>query len=289
MRVNLQIVSALICGLLATGCSRAHLAQSVTLSTNLERIESRLVANDRFQAAVQARKQALAKEYGIEFDKRWTPVFRFEIPEHVNELVRGLPFCAHYNMVTEQFSINPMYQAAIESWPPILNSCFAETSKVDQSLLGIELKHIITHELGHALADQLSRRLGYGRFPSWQWYHGILRSAQIGSDMLCEGVARYFERADDSIIVLTELVIPEDIDDAAWQDKRSQISAIYEGGHWLVYPIIKKFGMRAALEYFYGNPFLPFDGRIRARAIDYQARALKTLDLPKPRHISSNR
>ncbi len=273
------LVSLALLAFFGMGCSqriRASATQSLVMTGE------QLSVYAQFERAFEARMQAIEQLYGIEFDQHWKPTIKFEIPIVTHPALEGVAFAAHYELTRQGFTLNPGYFEHVRENRRLLDYCIINQPDKSNPELSLELRNTITHELAHALADQLSRRLGFGTFPSIGYGSGDHQN-EIASDMLCEGIARYVERDGPEDVSPSIGLIPVVFDESCWSDRAMRISLIYNGGHWLVYPVIKRFGLRSALCYFFGHPFRLTSGQLRAEAVAYQQRALRELELPAPR------
>jgi hypothetical protein len=287
MRKNVYI-SVLVLGVLTlVGCGYQQRLLGAQSLQKAQQTEDRLgAARALFHRAFVSRMAALEKKYGIEFDRGWWPVISFEIPSVTHPILQNTEFYAQYNVQTQSFTINPSCLDQVALQPSVLN--YAISGEVDQLNVKLAngLSETITHELAHALADQFARRLGRGSFPrSGYGSYSLLR--EVGADMLCEGIARYVEYDGRSGFYTLQLAVPEVFDEQSWQDARIRMTTIYEGGRLLVAPMIQRFGLRKALEYFYDHPFVPQTPYLRREVLRYQDMALRDIALPKPIRVRS--
>ncbi len=283
MRSQTRVFLTLI-ALIGVSCSQRLRLNAVTSSISANRgYAATEITRARFRQAFEARMAVMERTYGIKFDQNWKPFVEFEIPKVVHPALEGLTFAAHYDQVRQSFVLNPTHFERVERNPRLLDFCLINELDTSNPHVSLELRNVITHELAHALADQLSRRLGYGKFPGVGYGSGDHQS-EIAADMLCEGIARYVERDGPEDVSPSVELIPVVFSEASWADKAVRINTMYDGGHWLVYPIIKRFGLRVSLQYFFGHPFRLASDQLRAEAIAYQQRALRELALPAPQH-----
>ncbi|MDO8504721.1 MAG: hypothetical protein Q7S36_02600, partial [Candidatus Liptonbacteria bacterium] len=143
-----------------------------------------------------------------------------------------------------------------------------------------ELMVLLDHELGHALADQVSRRIGNGTWPDTKMYSKLIWHKRYGAKILSEGIGGYFGYiAWESEGKRGEKSLPARSDDNYWHSDDGADS-FYDGGYWLVSPIIRRFGEKG-LEYLVTHSFEFPDGNARKAAKEYQKRALNELGKKK--------
>lgn len=215
------------------------------------------------------RARVMEEEYGIEFDVAWKPVIAFEIPSDIPPAFR-YDFSARYNFDTETITIAPKLKQQVKI-------------------------NIVDHELGHALVDQLSRRIGNRMWPgpendpNVEWDGNKRKSkwvAQMGLSIICEGLGSYFEFHGKPPYSGEEELgynwLPESYGDLRWQATDVQ----YLGGYWLIAPIVRKYGEEGII-YLIKNPFSFEDGNAQKAAFEYQRKALKKLARKRARQFKS--
>lgn len=98
---------------------------------------------------------------------------------------------------------------------------------------------ILSHELGHYYADQLSLRTGHGHWPQLE-KKDLSDTELFGLTLVSEGMAVYFNRAinggDDAF---TDEMYPKKPDWSGWVD--------YDGGYHLIKPILDRYGERGMI------------------------------------------
>jgi len=221
--------------------------------------------------AFALREHVLEHRYGILFDAFWVPRVTFGTPAFT-ERSQAMYSDAWYEPSTQSFLLNP----SLRSEPVDLARIACDTV-VGEAFLSqrYKLRELVDHELGHVLSDQLSRRFGYGAFMSMAEWDALPWDEKVGKKILVEGIATYFGNTS----VAREwpdlrALLPQSRTDYVWQCCDQWI--IYDGGQWLVRPILERFGERG-LGYLLGHPFTFLDGDVHTAAIEYQSQALKEL------------
>ncbi len=207
----------------------------------------------KWEQAFVLRARVMEKKFGIKFDAEWKPKVVFGV---ISEETSTSPrlysrLLAMYRQISQSFLVTPIENSEIN---------FFTTD----------------HELGHALVDQLSRRYGYGMWPSIEKFKSLEWDEQIGIRIVDEGLATYFgyenllpsQRDGNNGADW----LPEGINDIRW----TMINYRYNGGHWLVAPIVDRFGERGIV-YLITHPLRFKDGKVRTAGKKYQREALKQL------------
>ncbi|OGY89613.1 MAG: hypothetical protein A3B30_02160 [Candidatus Komeilibacteria bacterium RIFCSPLOWO2_01_FULL_52_15] len=197
----------------------------------------------RWQEAFTARICALEEKHGIAFDRGWVPQVTFDIPDHLHPMMR-FQYGASYDPLTRGFMVSPFRREVADP-------------------------RLIDHELGHALADQVSRRIGNGMWPDMKGWEDLSVDDRIGVNIISEGIGNYFGGPDSNA---EEGWLPESSADLTWMVR----DFIYHGGHWLVEPIIKRYGERG-IAYLVTHRFTFSGGDVRTPAKEYQRKALEEL------------
>lgn len=104
---------------------------------------------------------------------------------------------------------------------------------------------VLSHELGHYYSDKLTESKISENF----YERDFSRDEAIGLLIIQEGIAEYFGNyLGDS---------NPDFDDSLWPSRIFMLRLnryIYDGGHFLVKPILDKFGVEKGVEYLLNNP-----------------------------------
>lgn len=206
----------------------------------------------RWNEVFRARVKVIEKRFGIRFDSNWKPKIIFMAPENappkVDERLAG-----RYLFDTQSFVIRP----DLEKYPN-LNT------------------ELIDHELGHALADQFSRRNNLGKWPG-EPKDGEKLEYVISRHLVSEGVATYFQNIGKLHPTKTkggEKNLP-----SSWLESDLWLNGRYrrDGGYWLVQPILKRYGVRGLI-YLIKHPLVFNEsGNMRDAAIEYQRKAMEDL------------
>lgn len=224
-----------------------------------------------FVQAIQARMRVLERHYQVKFDPAWVVSEKliFGIPESVDASQRK-NFGAEYHPDTQCLFFKPAYL------DEKIKSQFFEEDILVSGEFRNKFRELFDHELGHVLADHLSRRLGKGAWPNTESFKQVKWEAKQGINIISEGIGSFFEYTSifESAKISDEF-LPEKQEDPRWQD-RDQVKKIhYDGGHWLVRPIIKQFGERGII-YLVTHPFV-FCDNAREAAHRYQNKAIEKL------------
>src|SRR3989338_6671650 len=131
----------------------------------------------------------LEERYHIAFDAGWAPFVQYEIPKAIPR-EEALDFEACYYPAEQSFFFHPRYVGISFESGAFLKDTFPAG---DKSLLA-RVASAICHELGHAYADQVSRRMDLGMWPKEEWFPDTLGKEELLVDMLSEGIAEYFGR-----------------------------------------------------------------------------------------------
>jgi hypothetical protein len=222
----------------------------------------------RFRALLSASVEYLERTHGIAFEKRWSPTVVFGMPEPF-QMSESQTFEACYEPGTERFFFVPRY-AEMEASPDDFkkDTLFG---KSDTSLLAAA-RFVVCHELGHAYADQVSRRMGLGQWPLDEF--GDTKSGLL-VDMLAEGVGEYFGKSIMSDKTEIEMFV-EDLERDDFSPAEYERAA-YDGGYWLVRPIFETFGVEKGTEYMVSHPIPLVENSIRQSAYAYWETAFREL------------
>ena len=132
---------------------------------------------------------------------------------------------------------------------------------------------IADHEIGHAIADVVSRRLHAGPFYTVERFNNQTKEGQWGLNIVSEGIGTYFERLlHDKNDVLSPFALPASFEQL--QTYNFDIIA-FQGGYWLVEEILDKYRERG-LGWLVSHPFIPGEN-MRQDAIRYRESALTAL------------
>ncbi len=148
---------------------------------------------------------------------------------------------------------------------------------------------VIRHELAHALAHQMSIRLGQGQWPPVSEvipeYLSEGSDVLIGYAMLSEGIARVFERFGEDTTYNCDfdnydpgenVYIPKKMDDLSWKYSGMLTGIIYEGGYCLAKPILE-IDTQKGIEYMITHQLVFPDWNPRRAIRAYTSDALKSI------------
>ena len=196
------------------------------------------------------RMKVIEQLHGIKFDNDWKPSVRLEFPDDLLPQKKS-GYYASYLADTQSFLFSPMQKY-------------------------LENIHVMDHELGHALMDQVSRRSGNGPWPNIECINTLSEKEQISLMIIDEGVGAYFEYQGQPRYKDEDTNgfywLPDGPEDFAWKDPDFK----YNGGRWIVAPIIKQYGERGIV-YLITHPMVYHYDQVRTGAVAYQAKALKDL------------
>lgn len=181
------------------------------------------------------------------------PKLYFGIPDYIQN---QSSFGACYNLSDGSIWVTPAYKN--ESLHEAYNS----------------IDHIVTrlidHELVHMYANQMSLRILKRIWPDTIL---LTTSENFCRNMLSEGVAVYYTNLARGDTANSIEWLPTSSSDIIWLDSKS---IIYQGGYYLVKPILDKFGERGLL-YIIQNKLDYEDGDVRTAVAKYQKLARKRL------------
>lgn len=207
-----------------------------------------------WQKAFAEEVVVMEKRYGIKFDADWKPLVAFRIPDDIPSQSRA-DFSAQYVPETQSFVIAPTRRGTVDI-------------------------SVVKHELGHAITDQISRRIGKGMWPDVSKNPELEFDMIVGRAVISEGIGSYFQYKDDPYYPKDakggEEWLPQSFGDFLWRNKDFP----YHGGHWLVAPIINKCGERG-ITYLLKHPLRFQNDDVRTAALEYQRVALKKLSRKK--------
>jgi hypothetical protein len=118
---------------------------------------------------------------------------------------------------------------------------FEDFNKLNEDLVD----RVLSHELGHYYSDKLAESKISENF----YERSFSKEESIGLLIIQEGIAEYFRNYSGEVIL--------DFDDSLWPSKIFMLQLgryAYGGGHFLVKPILDKFGVEAGVEYLLNNP-----------------------------------
>ncbi len=219
--------------------------------------------------AVMDRMNYLEKLHGIKFERGAYCGARLGIPKEDNQSLM-----AEYVPDDGAIYMNPRFTLQLTRVAFYLGErAFLGSPKLSKSPFFVVL---LDHELGHVLADHISRRIGNGVWPNHAELWISSWDTICGTRIVAEGIAGFFgystteykrEKAEKSL--------PVESDVEYWRSDESTES-FYAGGYWLVEPILRNFGEKG-IEYLVTHPFDFADGRARQAAKEYQKKALVEL------------
>lgn len=216
----------------------------------------------RWENAFLYRMRMMEEKSGMKFEDGWVPKVQFGRPDYISNLAE---FATCYDQENELFWITKSFKVYYH----IPNSIDS------MQYLSKGVKGIIDHELGHALADQISRRHNGFMWPDINAWVNQTDVEKYVVHVLTEGVGEYFEHlmsSDTSDTSSSSEWLPDGPNSLVWAYDRWP----YDGGYFIVKPIIDKFGEKGIL-YISTHTFSYKDKDVRSAGIEYQKNALLEL------------
>ena len=216
--------------------------------------------------AMMLRIRALQEKTGIMFSR--TPLIR--VHDVVFVYGDAMPRVARYDFATGTIAFSASdfdFRGFIEN---------ESSEKLDFEALAEDKKFQMSmdHELGHALTDQVSRRIGIGPlFREWE-FEKFSIAQNIGYNARNEGIGEWFKH----LLNPTETWISKDAFPTNYEESRrySNDMIFYSGGHWMVRDILDRHGEEGLIWLVMHPPSLD-EKKMRADAVAYRARALIAL------------
>ena len=220
------------------------------------------LAKTPLRLAAEHRMDYLEKRHGIKFDREALKDIRFGIPEGHEQTNQ-----AEYDQNVQVIYVNTNFLAIFVKARILFgDSSFRGNPKFYKKETA-QFMSLLDHELGHALADQIARRAGKTMWP-------VLC---CGERVISEGIAEFFEcEKPEPEVKSGDDYFPAEGRVNFW-DSNAGKRAIRVGGHWLVRPILEKYGGKG-IEYLVTHKFdPPENGNMREAAKEYQKKALEEL------------
>jgi hypothetical protein len=229
------------------------------------------------EEACLLRMPFIEKRLGALFDTAWIPRVSFEKPAYFDSAT-WVNAAAHYSVDSQAFNFKAFFSAAPITWDDFGREIVRDTNV---RTIGAYVREVVDHELGHALADQFSRRIGNGPWPPpFSERKGWDLKTRVGYALLYEGVAEYC----GSLSVgesEEQFGMPPDTLTEKVESPLFVGFVIYGGGHWLVKPILDAYKAEG-LRYIVTHPLVIGDSsRFRRTVEKYQRDALETLKMLK--------
>lgn len=208
-----------------------------------------------------ARQNVLANVHDIKFEPGWQPVVNIGLPKDLNAK-DAEELWALYDPSPRQFFFNEKIEAIVG--PEALKfKDFGRDKRVHcRSHECSPVMMIIDHELGHAYADQVSRRLELGQFPPCN-DASVSNERQLGYRLLSEGIATWFEYTSMYGIpyVVSYSVFPSSSADRQWRLLNERFY-FYQGAYWLTGPLLD-YHPTQGVEYLLKHPLVYEKGNLR--------------------------
>jgi hypothetical protein len=208
---------------------------------------------EKWEQLMLSKMKILEKKFGVPFENGWSPRVSFTVEEE---------YAAQYERRTHSFKVTFWYQWLSLSTGDSLNW----KDSIIINLLG--------HELGHALAEQISYRVRCAHWPDTViWQSGPERKRMV-QKILSEGVGNYFG----------SLLIRDTCDQMYWLPKKKRNCTwniendwMYHAGLWVVKPILDTYGERGLLYVMNNTAFPGKSFNLRKAGKKYQKSALREL------------
>ncbi|MBP6926392.1 MAG: hypothetical protein KBB70_01700 [Candidatus Pacebacteria bacterium] len=220
-----------------------------------------LSTEEQWNIAMLERVKVIEYRTGILFTEGWVPRMQFGAPDYISSTAN---FGGCYDQSIRAMWVTSAYRTLI----PFSAPGFAG----DTNPLSETARMLIDHELGHALADQISYRTHRRIWPDTSAWRNQTGDQNLADKILTEGVGEYFGRLLGSDTTTSAEWLPTGDGGFAWL----MDSWPYYGGYWLVKPIIDRFGEQG-IAYIAKHPLRFKDNKIRQAAYLYQEKAFKKL------------
>lgn len=234
------------------------------LSASAETVKTLSPTEEALRQAVADRMDYIEHRYGVRFDREMLCSVTFGMPDG------DTPIRAEYVSGERAIYINQKFTLQFLAIQYYMGEhAFEGAPELNWDS---ELMVLLDHELGHALADQVSRRIGNGIWPDGKERAKLVWHKRYGVKILSEGVGQsfgYIAYAEEGM--KGEKSLPKKSNEEYWKSWEG-LDSFYDGGYYLVEPIIRNFGERGII-YIVTHPFDFPDGRARQAAKEYQKKA----------------
>jgi hypothetical protein len=220
--------------------------------------------------AVSDRMNYLEGRYHVKFSRELFHGATFGMPPW------GLPDnLAEYDPIEGYLYLNPSFTLRfLEARDNFCKQAFRGTPGLNRNA---KLIRLLDHELGHILADHVSRRIGNGIWRDRRTFKLIPLHRINGSKVLSEGIAEFF--GHDPLEFKRSRganFLPVGYNEDSFWLTNQGVECAYAGGYWLVAPVLRNFGERG-VAYLVTHPLDSPDSNLRRAAVEYQKKALAEL------------
>lgn len=219
--------------------------------------------------ALAIRARAIETKTGIKFGGGWKAKARLENLS----FGRGQSAAGQYEVATGDILLSTSIWSGLNvRLKKPLRLATAQEVAADEYF-----QEIADHELGHALADMVSRRHGLGPWFTEEFKQSLKNPESLGLNVVSEGVGRWIEYtihpARDNF---SEFAFPGTYEEQRFYDYEM---VVYSGGYWIVKDVLNRYGERG-LVWLIKHPLSLGDGTMRADAAAYREKALRELAGP---------
>lgn len=211
-----------------------------------------------WEQAMLVRKNAIEKKFGMKFNNGWIPKMEFKSSDTISHEI--IFYDGRYIKETGSFRINKKFRDA--NIPSIGDTI---------TKLADSISLLIDHELAHALIDHISYRLNGKTWPVGSSFYSRWEVLQVR--ILTEGTADYFKNMMSGDTTSSIENLPNNLESSLWQTNMW----IYNGGYFVVKPIIEKYGQKG-IEYLITHPLFLVSYDVQSSCVEYQKNALKELE-----------
>lgn len=220
-----------------------------------------------------ARRAVFEQRYAVKFDQGWQPKVAIA---PVSDTRRG--FLAEYLQSSQSFVI---FSPEFEEFAGTDARGFTGYNR-DVKFKGKfdrrgGIVKVVDHELGHALADQVSRRYGFGPFPP---HENVVEKSPHwwGVKMVSEGIAMWFESTSfpDWPAESRSYKLPTGPNDYFLWGLFFTDAYFHESAYWVTQPLLDH-DVEKGLVYLVSHRLTLPDNNIRAAVATYHDVALKEM------------
>jgi hypothetical protein len=210
--------------------------------------------------------------HNVAFDAGWQPKVTIGFPDDTSEEEKQ-SLSAMYDPPTQSFFIRSDIEVHVGK-AVLEKADFTCEKPVDYAAgEGNDVVMMVDHELGHAYADQISRRCGLGQFPPPN-YNTLPVEKFWGIYLISEGMGMWFESTSvhSRVPEFEDIFLPSSGSDPLWEMLGDRHS-FYESALWALRPILDH-GAAQGVEYLVRHPLVFDGGDFKAAVHAYRKEAL---------------